>query len=83
MYQSRPPRRSPAIDDCCLLETALVAIGVSCLFVAATLPALAAAAAVDDPPAAAAVALFVGIASLFTGIVGTRLLRGWLVARLE
>ena len=77
MNDPRSPRRIPAVDGRSVLETALLAIGVTALFVASTLLALLAAATVrDDPSATAVVALLVGTTTVAVGIAGARRLGG-------
>ncbi|QSX00306.1 hypothetical protein [Haloterrigena alkaliphila] len=79
MNDPRSPRRIPAIDDRSVLETALLAIGVTFLFVASTLLALLAASTVrDDPSATAVVVLLVGTATVTVGAVGARRFVRWL-----
>ena len=72
MYEPRPPRRIPPASGRSVLETAVVAVGTTCLFVAATTLALAAAVARDDPRLALAIAATVWIGATVGGVLGAR-----------
>ncbi|APW97546.1 hypothetical protein CHINAEXTREME_07050 [Halobiforma lacisalsi AJ5] len=68
MYDPRPPRRIPSIDDRTVLETVVVSLATTGLFVAAMVAALGAAAlAGDDPIVSAPVAILAGIVTLAVG----------------
>ena len=72
MNGPRPSRQIPVIDDRNIIETAVIALGMTALIVATTVIALATAARVGES-AVVTVALLVGVVITWTGV---RRLRG-------
>ncbi|WP_089785854.1 hypothetical protein [Natronobacterium haloterrestre] len=65
MHDPRRPRRIPSIDDRTVLETALVSLATTGVFVAAMLAALVAASIAGDETAVSApVAVLTGLATI-------------------
>ena len=84
MYEPRPPQLTPPAAGRSVLETAVVAVGTTVRFVAATVIALAAATlAGDDPAVAAAVAATALIGALVVGVLGVRRVARFLERGLE
>ncbi|WP_265109006.1 hypothetical protein [Halosolutus halophilus] len=84
MTTSRPSRTVDSIDGRSLVETAVVTIGTTGLFLVSAITALVATAAVgDEPLVTVVVALAVGIGTIGAGLGGARLFGRWLGRRLD